>query len=251
MKIIILAAGQGTRLRPYTNNKPKCMVELNGKPLLHYQLEVMQQLDISKSDIAIAAGYLKDKIEAQGIEIFPNPRFAETNMVETLFCVEEYMLDGEDLIIAYGDIIYEAGVLEKLLNTNGDIVVVADLEWQKLWSLRMENPLDDAETFKLNDQGFIKELGKKPQSLNDVEGQFIGLIKVDSKKVRAFKTFYHNLDKSKMYDGKNFDNMYMTTFLQLLIDAKWNMKPAFIKNDWLEVDTADELVIYEKLGLFK
>jgi len=250
MRIIILAAGQGTRLRPHTNDRPKCMVELNNKPLLHYQLEAIQELGIPKSEIAIVAGYLKERIIAPGIKVLHNPHFVETNMVETLFCAEEHMSDSEDLIIAYGDIIYKPDVLSKLINTEGDIVVVADLDWERLWAIRMENPLDDAESFKLNDEGFIKELGKKPQSLKDVEGQYIGLIKVSARKVKAFKKFYKSLNKFLFYDGKDFSNMYMTTFMQLLIDAKWNLVPAFIHNDWLEVDTAEELAIYEKLRLF-
>jgi choline kinase len=249
MKIIILAAGQGTRLRPFTNYRPKCLVALNNKPLLHYQLEAIHKLNVPKKDIFIVAGYLKDKIDAPDITVLYNPRFAETNMVETLFCAEDIMAEEEDLIISYGDIIYHPNVLDKLINTTGDIVVVADLDWEKLWALRMENPLDDAETFKLNDNGFIRELGKKPQALDDVEGQYIGLIKVNAKKVKTFKNFYHNLDKTIIYDGKNFDNMFMTTFLQLLIDAKWNLTPAFINNGWLEVDTSEELAIYESLDL--
>ena len=42
MRVIILAAGQGTRLRPLTNNKPKCMVKLNNKPLIKYQLDLFE-----------------------------------------------------------------------------------------------------------------------------------------------------------------------------------------------------------------
>ena len=78
------------------------------------------------------------------------------------------MTDGEDLIIAYGDIVYEPTVLQSLLDTQGEMVITADLDWKKLWSLRMDNPLDDAETFKINQDGFVVELGKKPKSKDGV-----------------------------------------------------------------------------------
>ena len=249
MKVIILAAGQGTRLRPYTNDRPKCMVSLYGKPLLHHQLYVMDQCGIDRTDIAVVGGYLQEKLDAPGIKQFTNPLFAETNMVETLFSAEEFMADDQDLIIAYGDIIYQKDVLESLLATEGELVVAADLEWEKLWSLRMENPLDDAETFKISKQGFVTELGKKPTVIADAEAQYMGLIKVTASKVNAFKASYHLLDRQALYDGKDFLNMYMTSFLQGLIESEWKVTPCLISNGWLEVDTAEELELYERLKL--
>ena len=55
MKMIIVAAGQGTRLRPLTNNKPKCMVEYNNKPIIDYILDAASECNIK--DIAIVNGY--------------------------------------------------------------------------------------------------------------------------------------------------------------------------------------------------
>ena len=60
MKVIILAAGQGTRLRPYSDNIPKCMVEMAGKPLLLHQLDSMKACKISMDDVAIVGGYKID-----------------------------------------------------------------------------------------------------------------------------------------------------------------------------------------------
>ena len=251
MKVIILAAGQGTRLKPYTNDKPKCMVSLSGKPLLHHQLDVMRQLGIARQDISLVGGYLQSALIAPGIKQFSNYRFAQTNMVETLFCAEALMTGAEDIIIAYGDIVYEPKILQSLLDTQGEIVISADLDWEKLWSLRMQNPLDDVESFKMSPEGFVIELGKKPKSKNEIQAQYMGLVKISSEKVQAFKDFYHGLDRTAIYDGKDFENMYMTTFLQKLIDNCWKVKPALIRNGWVEVDTVEELELYERMGLFK
>ncbi|MGL6002572.1 MAG: NTP transferase domain-containing protein [Plesiomonas sp.] len=248
MKVIILAAGQGTRLRPYTNNIPKCMVELGGKSLLHYQLDVMNILGIGEKDIALVGGYCQDKIIAPRVKQYRNERFLETNMVETLFCAESFMAEDEDLLIAYSDIVYELDVLQSLLSTPGDIVITADLDWEKLWSLRMDNPLDDVESFKIGSNGCISQLGKKTKYKNEIQAQYIGLIKVSFSKIREFKHFYHKLDRSKYYDGKEFENMYMTSFIQTLIDDGWCVKPAFIHNGWVEVDTVNDLELYEQMG---
>lgn len=245
MKAILLVAGQGTRLRPHTENKPKCMVELMGKPMLHRQLAVLNQAGIK--DVVLVGGYKADKLNAPQAKLIINPRYDQTNMVGTLFCAEDAMQEGEDLLIAYGDIVYEPKVLESLLNTDAPIAISVDKNWFELWKTRLENPLDDAETLKLDKNGFITELGKQPTSLEQIEGQYMGLIKIRGDFIKAFKDFYHQLDKNAVYDGKDFDNMYMTSFLQLLIDAGYPAKAAFTHGGWLEVDTVEDLALYEGL----
>lgn len=251
MKIIVLAAGTGSRLSPYTNTMPKCMVPLNGKPLLHYQLDVLNSLGIETKDIAIVGGYMQDAIVAPGIRQYRNDDYNTTNMVKTLFCAEEFMNDKEDLIIAYGDIVYESNVMAKVIDTAGDVVVAADLEWERLWTMRMSEPLEDAESFILDEHGYVRELGKKPKSKEDVEAQYIGLIKISASSVSFFRAFYHGMDRSAMYDNRSFPQMFMTSFLQCLIDNGWYVRPAFIRGGWIEIDTVSDLQAYESHGMFQ
>lgn len=250
MNAIILAAGQGTRLRPLTNDRPKCMVELKGKPLLHYQLETLAQCGIKKTQIAIVGGYLQNAIVAPNIQQYRNDNYAHTNMVATLFAAEPFMTTGQDLIISYGDIIYRPSVLRAVIETKGDVVIAADVDWHQLWQLRMENPLDDAETFKMTYSGQVLELGKKPKTINEVQAQYIGLIKISAAKVKDFIEHYKNMDKTAAYDGQDYNNMYMTSLIQNLIDSKWQVQAALINNGWLEVDSVEDLQIYESLNEF-
>ena len=247
MKVIILAAGQGTRLRPLTNDRPKCMVELKGKPLLHHQLDVLKQCGVEGKNIALAAGYLQEKLVAPSLVQYRNELYDQTNMVATLFAAEEFMQPGEDLIISYGDIVFEPQVFKKLMATEGELVIAADLDWYDLWKLRMENPLDDAETFKMTESGKILELGKKPKAKEDAQAQYIGLIKISKNKVADFISHYKNMDKNGIYDGKDYNNMYMTSLLQNLIDTGWHAQAALINNGWLEVDSVEDLKAYEQI----
>ena len=136
MKVIILAAGCGTRLLPYTKTIPKCMVKLANKPLLHHQIEVLHQAGLH--DIIVVGGYRAEKISGKGIQMVLNHKFDKTNMVSTLFCAEKYMTEGEDLIITYGDIIYELKVLNALIKSEASIAVSIDKNWRNLWRIRME-----------------------------------------------------------------------------------------------------------------
>ncbi|MBM3111552.1 NTP transferase domain-containing protein [Pseudomonas arcuscaelestis] len=245
MRVIILAAGQGTRLRPYTDERPKCLVQLQGRPLLHRQLQVLRAKGLN--EITLIGGYRADCLQAEGLDVLVNPRFAETNMVSTLFCAQERMVDGEDLLIAYGDIIYQTSVLESLLATDAPLAISIDREWRRFWQIRMENPLADAETLKLNSDNCITEVGKKPKDYSEVQGQYMGLIKVRGDHVAAFREAWHKMDRTVLRDGKDFDNMYMTTFLQSLIDSGWTARAAFTDNGWLEVDTVEDLDQYHEM----
>ena len=245
MKVIILAAGQGTRLRPLTDNKPKCMVELLGKPLIQHQIETLRRNGIN--DIHIATGYLEKKIDFENTTKHFNPKYASTNMVYTLFCAETAM-QGDDLLIAYGDIVFNDKVLKKVIQSNSDISVVIDKDWKKYWSARMENPLKDAETLKIDDKNNIKELGKKPTSYDEIEGQYIGLIKIKEYMLPKFKKYYKGLDKEKIYDGKDYENMFMTSFLQMIADNLSPLSPVYIKNGWIEVDIPSDLSFYSFLS---
>ena len=243
---IILAAGQGTRLRPLTDEKPKCLVPLLGRPLLHYQIDVLQDAEIAP--MAVVTGYKGEYIEELGYPTYHNPLYAQTNMVASLFCARDFMSKVcGGLIISYGDIVYQKNNLKAVLKTDGDIVVMVDTGWYDLWTLRNDNPLDDAETLKIDDNGLITELGQKTLSYDDIQGQYTGLLKISARKISGLIQFYDHLDTTKTYDGRPFNQMYLTTFLQLLINADWSVKAAPVSHGFLEVDTVSDIELYEQL----
>ncbi len=246
MKVFILAAGQGTRLSPLTDNKPKCLVELNGVSLLERQIKVLK--DCGLSDVLIVGGYKAEMIQALGYPVVKNERFSTTNMVATLFSAREYLSGKEEIIVAYGDIVYEPRVLNTLLQCHAPVCVVVDKEWERYWSARMPNPLSDAETLRLDARGHILELGKKPKSLDDIQGQYVGLIKFRADVIKPLITTYDAMDHNAMYDGKDYDNMFMTSFIQYLIDKEWHVQSALVTNGWLEVDTIKDINLYQQLS---
>ncbi|OHD90008.1 phosphocholine cytidylyltransferase family protein [Sulfuricurvum sp. RIFCSPLOWO2_12_FULL_43_24] len=241
MKAIILAAGQGTRLRPLTDDRPKCMVEYKGKSIITTILETMHNCGIE--DIAIVGGYkidvLKEYLKDQTIVFFENKEYEKTNMVSTFFCAEEWMDD--DLIISYADIMYTDSLLQKVLSEPSPISTSVDLEWLELWKCRMDNPLADAETMKLDDFGNIVELGKKPKSYDEIHGQYMGLIKIKKELIGEIVEFYATLSRDAMYDGKSFTQMYMTSFLQMIIDHIMPIKAVLVHGGWIEIDCVQDM----------
>lgn len=238
-KAIILAAGIGTRLRPLTNDRPKCLVKLAGKPLLEHQISVLQSVGIF--DIHVVGGYLAKKLERPDITLHENSDFETTNMVYTLFQAEQELAGDKDVIISYGDIVYEANVLEKLLECEGQVCVASDRQWLRYWRARFTDPLEDAETFRVDDQGKILELGKTPETVDDVEGQFIGLLKFRHDALPELRNVWYALQES--LSPGTAEKMYTTDFLQQLIDEDWELRPVFIENGWAEVDSQGDLAI--------
>jgi len=247
MKAIILAAGLGTRLKPLTDKIPKCMVPWKGRPLIDHILDTMGAAGLQ--DIVLVDGafkeVLRDHLRGRSLCFHTNTRYAQTNMVESLFSAESE-LNG-DLIISYADIVYTPELLKRLMESTADISVVVDKNWEKLWQLRMSDHLADAETMKLDEAGFIQELGKKPKNVGEIKAQYIGLIKLSGRVMDRVKSFYHALDRSAIYDGKPFDSMYMTSFLQLIIDRLSPIKAVMVNGGWLEVDSLQDLKAYESL----
>jgi L-glutamine-phosphate cytidylyltransferase len=214
MKSILLAAGEGTRLRPYTSELPKCLVEVEGRSLIDRQLDILSREGISEQ--IIIGGYLVNKLQGRGSRILENKRYDETNMVWTLFCAGDE-LDGE-IIISYGDIVYSRQNLQALMRSTADIAVTIDMDWEQYWRERMEDPLSDAETLKISPDGFITEIGQKPNSLSDIEGQYMGLMKFSPEGVNILKDVFHQAREEGEIRGKNPENAYMTDLLQLMID---------------------------------
>jgi len=248
LNAIILAAGEGKRLRPLTNKKPKGLVELFGKSILERQIDIF--MDCGITDISIVTGFNAETIKFSKINYFHNPNFKTTNMVETLFCAQEKL--GESTIISYGDIIFEKMVLEKLIHSEYEISVIIDLAWKEYWETRFENPLEDAESLILHD-GYIMDIGQKPQNLEQIQGQYIGLMKFQKQGIKYLKEFYNqakNIAKTgtnPLNSNVSFEQSYLTDLLQGMINSDHKLKAITIEHGWLEIDSFNDYKLYDKL----
>lgn len=244
-RAIILAAGFGSRLVPLTEDRPKCMVPLLGKTILDRQVAVLNRAGIV--DIAIVVGHGAAAVPADRFTLYTNPDYSVTNMVVSLMCARDWLTRGDDVLICYGDIVYTDTVLETILQSPHDINVCIDKGWRSYWQERMDDPLSDAETMKFGPDGRIIELGKKPTSYAEIEGQYIGLQLWRAGAVPGILGFYDGLDRDAIYDGKPFPKMFMTSFIQSMINAGKPIMPAIINHGWLEIDTLDDLALCERL----
>jgi len=237
MKAIILAAGRGSRMKDLTDQKPKCLVELRGKTLLEWQLQALQKAGVS--EIAIVTGYKRELLASYGLVEFHNPRWAETNMVSSLTSADEW-LKNEPCIVSYSDIFYEASAVKSLMDVNHRLAVTYDPSWLKLWQKRFDDPLVGAETFKLNSDNTLAEIGEKPKSVEEVQGQYMGLLRFTPEGWAEVIRIRDGLTQTER------DRMHMTGTLQMVIKAgRVAVHAVSYELPWGEIDSADDLEIYQ------
>ena len=245
MKGIILAAGLGSRLSKYTKDCPKGLLPFLGKSLLDHQLGIMRELGIN--DVTIIKGYMADKINIPEVNYYTNYKFKETNMVESLFCAIE-ILEGP-CIITYSDVIYEKALLQTALSSKKEIGVVVDDDFEDYWKERLGSEyLSDSESLVIEND-IITDIGNKSPSLEEINGRYVGIIKLSSAGSEIFKKtyeLYSNSSELNKLGNRVFNKWHMTDFLQSIIDKKISVNPIIVSRGWLEFDTDEDYETYQK-----
>ncbi|OGV25850.1 MAG: hypothetical protein A3F18_02715 [Legionellales bacterium RIFCSPHIGHO2_12_FULL_37_14] len=237
MKAIILAAGRGSRMNSATDHQPKCFSKLHGKRLIEWQLEALQQAGID--DITIVRGYLAEAFQ-YCCKYIENPRWQETNMFRSLYTARDVLLSST-CIVSYSDIIYSSNSVRRLLESVDDIAMTYDPNWLSLWSLRFSDPLSDAETFKINTLGYVTEIGSRPQVVEEIQGQYMGLCRFTS---MGWRIVEKSLSK---FSEQDVDIMDMTGLFRHLILSGIKIKGIKIHEPWYEVDSLADLEKYHRI----
>ena len=250
MKILILAAGKGTRLKELTRDNPKCLVKLDGKSIIHYQLDIFKNFNVE--DIVLIAGYKSEKLEFLSKKIILNKKYDITNMLYSLFCAIDEIKG--DVLISYGDSVFDNSIIEKMINCDSDISVASDANWRNYWDSRYINPLTDLETYKTNKEGYITNIGEKPESYSQIDGQYIGLIKLTSIGSEIFKKELIHFHKEGLINKKSFNDAFLTDFVQALILRGYKIKSQEIFGNYIEIDTIDDIespITQKRINSFK
>ncbi|MFV0437936.1 MAG: sugar phosphate nucleotidyltransferase [Desulfopila sp.] len=182
MKAIILSAGQGRRLLPLTTNLPKCLVTVQGKSLLEWQIGELHKCGIEQ--ITVVTGYRRDKVDEllsgqprlQRVQAKYNPEYDTADNLVSCWSVRDEM--AEDFVLLNGDTLFEAPVLKRLLASPGAPITV---------TINQKEHYDD-DDMKVSLAGSrLVRIGKK-LSPSQTQGESIGMILFRGQGPEIFKS---------------------------------------------------------------
>ena len=237
MRAIILAAGRGSRMHSLTYDNPKCLIKVRGKTLLQRQMEALNGAGVC--EIGVVTGYRNEKLVNYGQVHFHNSRWDETNMVSSLVCASKWLEEGP-CIVSYSDIFYYSSTVSLLMDATSAIAITYDPNWLSLWKARFADPLTDAETFSINKDQLLLDIGGQATNLSDIQGQFMGLIRLSPKGWSEIVRVRESLN-SKLRDKMDF-----TAILQKIVKlGRVPIQALPISSKWGEVDSESDLEYYE------
>ena len=165
LKAVIVAAGEGKRLRPLTNDIPKCFLPINGRPLIEYALRALKQNGIHQ--IGFIVGYMKEKfpevLGSQYTYIF-NPFYAITNDMASLWFAKHFIGDS-DFIYSHSDLLYHPDILTMTVQSDANI------------ALAVEKTDCDKEMMKVKVDGEYLVESSKDVPLSEAYGEWTGIAK--------------------------------------------------------------------------
>ena len=243
---VVIAASKGEQLQHLTKNKPKCMLDIHGKPLLERLTSTLKKDNIGK--ITVVSGYKSKAIESElnlsNVNIIVNKEYNKNNELYSLYKAASEI--KENCIISYGDIIFRKYILDALLSFENDIVIVVDALFKK-------KKKDYEKDLVICDRPFTGSylLEKKPASLKyicldekkcKVDGQWIGLIKTNNKGSKIIKDELKILSKQKKFNSLTIPDLFNS-----LIKKKKKISVLYIAGQWLNVNDVFDLAEARKV----
>ena len=242
MRAIILAAGSGLRLGQHTKDVPKALLDLNGKSILERQISLLREHGVN--EIFVVIGYKREKHILKDIEYIFNPRYSETEQLASMMVARTKIFD--DVLIIFGDIIFDSQILQQILASNDDIAIAIDLDWEKSYNKRPDNPKSLADKVLINQKKILR-ISAKETSLdieNQTVGEFLGVIKLSANGSRTIIKKYEELEKShvgRFHDANSLEKAKLADILQELIDSKIEISFIPVNGKWCEIDTPKDL----------
>ncbi|MGH9805114.1 MAG: isocitrate lyase/phosphoenolpyruvate mutase family protein [Candidatus Acidiferrales bacterium] len=253
---VILTAGMGfeRELMPLIQERPKAMWEVRGKSILARQVELLRARGIN--DIAVVRGYKKEAVNLPQVRYFDNDRYRESQNLVSLFCAEA-ALEGRVLVL-YGDILFDAAILDRLLRTETDIAVVVDHAWQEAAQQGKVHPVSRPELVVTQNSPLFKNrfipsadgnrvvrLGRTLPA-SEAHAEFVGLSLFSARGTKILRDTYHRLGKAlnqhPFHEAERFERATLCDLLQELLDQGMPITAVDIYKGWMEVDTYEDYV---------
>jgi choline kinase len=242
MKAIILAAGVGKRLGKETGDRPKSLLKFDGVSLLERHFQLLQKFGIES--VILVIGYQSPMIQEEitrlnlhhWVKTIENPNYTQGSVI-SLWCAKEFLATGEEVLLMDADVLYDAQILERLVNTKKTNCFLLDRNFE-----------DGVEPVKLCVKDnllveFRKEIN--PQLQFDFQGESVGFFKFSGEVAQRLA------QRTDFYKQNALENEpYEDAIRDLLLETP----PAFNYEDitgysWIEIDFPEDILKAKQLSV--
>ncbi|MBI3085906.1 MAG: phosphocholine cytidylyltransferase family protein [candidate division NC10 bacterium] len=173
MRAIVLVAGVGWRLKPYTETTPKCLMEMGGKSLLRRYLDAFTALGVDEAVLVV--GHLKEQIMADAsrgpaeveVRFVTNEQFTRGNILSLWHARHEF---DDDILLMDGDVLYPRELLARLIASPDSNAIAVDERFQ-----------DTGEEQKVVcEDGWVVEVTKKISGDPRIRGEAVGILRLSA-----------------------------------------------------------------------
>ena len=237
-RAILIAASRGAALGALTEDRPKCMVDIRGQPLLRRLVATIRGAGVR--DVTVVRGYKKEKINLPSIKTVDNDLYATTGEAASLACAMDH-IRGE-CVIAYGDILFRHHILDQLMEAEGDVVVTVDALWRTRTSEAEHWVRDFASCSRpftgdyLDDEpAYLRRMGSDVPE-DEVDGEWMGLAKLSG--------VGSDLVRGELEAMREDGTLHKASLLDLftrLVEAGHKIRVIYATGQWLDVDVAADI----------
>ena len=236
---IVIAASRGGKLGDLTEDQPKCMVDIRGKPLLRRLVSTLKKGGVR--NVTVVRGYKKEKIDLPSITTVDNDSYDTTGEAYSLSRALPHV-EG-DCILSYGDILFRRFILDALLASTADIVLAVDARGQgqdfhdagrKVDLVSCTRPFSGDYLEEIEPTAVLK-IGNDLSS-NEVHGEWIGLARTNARGSEIIREQLKVMEKAKKLETATLLDLFSA-----ILDAGHPITALYITGHWLDVDDAFDL----------
>jgi len=242
MRPIIIGAGRGSRLEHLTEEIPKTLVPILGRPMLDWVLEALGAAGFAKKDVVFICGYRAEEIRRRYPEFtyVLNRDWETNNILLSLLTAREHLHEG--FVSSYADIVYRGEVVEKLVACGHDMALGCDTDWRRRYVHRTKHPESDAEKLRASGER-VTEISRTIRS-EDAAGEFIGVAKFSADGAReliaAFDRAKDQFAGRTFREKRTFEKAYLIDLFQHMIEEGSSYFRVDTHGGYMEIDTLQD-----------
>lgn len=238
--IIIPAAGKD----PVFAESPKSMIKVGRQTILDHQVERLKKAGLTNNKVCVVRGHEGSQFTRTDVEYLDNDSYLDTGSAYSLFCAEEAMTDG--FLLLYSDILFDEGLMQRLLETEGDIVLLLDKSYRyhahdvnKRLDLVLADRTDSSHPRNLAVDSLlnISRIGKQTP-VQDNAYEFVGIALFSEKGSAILRRVYRDAqtrNPSPFHESPSFNQSGFVDIIQEIIGEGHQVSGLEVSNGWIEI----------------